>query len=64
MKDPKAAKDKIKEFGVSQKRTDFLKVRNLIQEKNYEQLEYFLVKEVNKKNVVIPYELVADILIK
>ncbi|KAL4451003.1 hypothetical protein ABPG74_021325 [Tetrahymena malaccensis] len=63
-RDAKQIKDKIKDFNVSQKRTDFLKVRNLIKEKDYEQLEFFLVKEVNKKNVVIPYELVADLLIK
>lgn len=39
------------------------RVKTLIQNKNYEELERMMA-EKNKKTITIPYELVADMLIK
>lgn len=39
------------------------RVKTLIQNKNYEELDR-MMGEKNKKTIIIPYELVADMLIK
>ncbi|EGR34044.1 hypothetical protein IMG5_026090 [Ichthyophthirius multifiliis] len=50
-------------YKLSDKRLYLLKIRSLFEKKEYDQIELYL-KQINKKKVIIPYEIVADIFIK
>ncbi|CAD8176545.1 unnamed protein product [Paramecium octaurelia] len=57
------AQDFAKTYKIPERRFNITRVKALINNKNWEELERF-INEKNKKNVSIPYELVADMLIK
>lgn len=61
--DLKVAQEFAKVYKVPERRYLLTRVKALIQNKNFEELDRLIV-EKNKKGAVIPYELVADMLIK
>ncbi|EGR31828.1 vacuolar sorting protein, putative [Ichthyophthirius multifiliis] len=52
-----------KEFSISEKRQGFAKIQSYIEKNNIEDIELVL-ENINKKKIIVPYDLVADILIK
>ncbi|KAM3144242.1 hypothetical protein pb186bvf_003704 [Paramecium bursaria] len=61
--DLKIAGEFAKHYKIPERRFQLTRVKALIQNKNYDELDR-LVNEINKKTQFIPYELVADLLIR
>lgn len=59
----KEAKDLIKRVNISDKRFMMSRIKILIEKRDFEQLDQ-VMDDANKKKIVIPYEIVADMLLQ